>query len=65
MPYVAVNTRDPDIQRHSGVPGSSLYLHPQHPDASRGVPVQVRDPRAAWAGSFHGRHSPYVCRVGG
>lgn len=50
--YIAVDSRDRGVQRHRGVPGSSLRLCLQHPDASRGVPVQVRNPQAAWARSF-------------
>lgn len=34
LSYVAVNPGDPAIQRYSSVPGGSLHLHSQHPDAA-------------------------------
>lgn len=47
---IAVNPGDAAIQRHSDVPGCALHLHSQHPDASRGLPVQVRVSEATWGG---------------
>lgn len=34
LSYVAVNPGDTAIQRYSSVPGGSLHLHSQHPDAT-------------------------------
>lgn len=56
----AVNSRDPGVQRHGSVPGGPLHLYSQHPDASRGLPVQVRNPQPARTRSF----LVFVCRAG-
>lgn len=37
-------SRDCAVQRHSAVPGGPLHLCSHHPDAFRGIPVQVRNP---------------------
>lgn len=34
LSYVAANPGDTAIQRYSSVPGGSLHLHSQHPDAA-------------------------------
>lgn len=52
---IAVNPRDPGTQGYSRVPSGSLHLYPQHPDASGGLPVQVRIPQVAC-----GRPLPYL-----